>query len=546
LWGRLTACGGLPGRPAAKRDTLEPVRQLPAILAFALLCLQVALPWTAPHFVTQDGPSHLYGSVVARDLLINPHSPYRAVYALQRRPIPNWTSTVLLAAFASVVGQAHAEQLLVSFLMLFGFFAFSYASASFDPGPTRWSPLANVLLQTYFLTRGYCNLQLGMAFGLIVLGYATRRLDSFKPTQAAILALGWIALFFTHLLPAAPAMMAVLIMAAWVHLPRLLRSPKERLAAFSHLALLGASSVPVLLLVLAYANMRPGAYPSNALTALRSFPMYVFSVSSGRAGHQAYLFPILFCLVIVAIAFMKAPHWTSARGGLLLATFASFCLYVFVPNVGFGVGGDIKVRVAWAVLLFAGVTASSVPLPRAIWLGFSLCFAIATLACLIAIMRVNGRACRFADGYRSVLNVIPAGSTVVRLRYPAPVNSARFGIPSDLLFLPLLHTDSFVAAERGCIELSNYEAAARVFPIVFQPRFSPEQQWLLWTLDNPENDGAKTLKRLRETLPTSVDYYVLLGEDSVPGVPQVTKDLESAGNRLVKSAGDPPYARLYR
>jgi hypothetical protein len=133
----------------------------------------------------------------------------------------------------------------------------------------------------------------------------------------------------------------------------------------------------------------------------------------------------------------------------------------------------------------------------------------------------------------------------VRLYCRTPFSSEEFAIPDDLLFLPLLHTDSGVAADRGYIELSNYEAAARIFPIVFQPRFSPADQWLLWTLDSSENDGSQRLKRLRETLPTHVDYYVLLGEQSVPDVSRVMRDLESDGKRMVSSAGDPLFVRVY-
>ncbi|MDQ6665155.1 MAG: hypothetical protein M3Z23_12260, partial [Acidobacteriota bacterium] len=72
-------------------------RLLPAILSFALLALQAAIPWTARHFVTQDGPSHLYTATIAKDLLLHRDSPYAAVYKFQPELVPNWTTTVLLA-----------------------------------------------------------------------------------------------------------------------------------------------------------------------------------------------------------------------------------------------------------------------------------------------------------------------------------------------------------------------------------------------------------------------------------------------------------------
>ena len=521
----------------SKRDTLEPVRKIPAILAFALLGFQAALPWTARQFVTEDGPSHVYESIVARDLLLSPQSPYHSVYMVQHGPIPNWTSTALLALFASIAGARHAEQLLVSFLMVFGFYAFSYAARGFPGAPARWTPLANALLMTFFLTRGYYNLQLGMMFGLLILGYAVRHMEDITRTRAAILGICWIVLFFTHLLPAVLVLMAFLAMAAWVHAPR---------CRWASLALLAASAIPTVALVIWYARgLRSAGAPSNAMAALRGFPSYLFWVSSGYAGHQAYLFPGLLGLLIVALVYIKGADWMTARGGLAIAAAVTFGLYLFIPDEGFGGGGEIKVRVAWAALLFAGVLAASVSIPRRIWIGFSVFFAAATLVSISTVTTVNTRASRFVDEYETALSRIPAGSTVLRLYYPMPFNSEQFGIPADLLFLPLLHTDSAVAAERRYIELSNYEAAARIFPIVFQPRFSPGDQWLLWTLDNSGKDGSQRLERLRQTLPVAIDYYVLLGEDSGPDVPQVRRELESAGKRVVGSAGDPPFVRVY-
>src|SRR5258707_1816456 len=68
---------------------------VPAALAFALMVAQAALPWTAKHFVTQDGPSHLYNAVVVKDLALDSHSSYAAVYAIQRKFVSNWGTVVV-------------------------------------------------------------------------------------------------------------------------------------------------------------------------------------------------------------------------------------------------------------------------------------------------------------------------------------------------------------------------------------------------------------------------------------------------------------------
>ena len=151
------------------------VNRVSAATAFGLFALQVSLPWRAAHFVTQDGPSDVYGTVVAWDLLTNPQSYYRSFYHVQALPIPNWATTLLLKIFIYLGGMAHAEQVLITFLIIAHFFSFTFACRAFNPtGSLRWSPLAAALIQTFFLTRGYYNFQLGMVLCEVIVGYALK------------------------------------------------------------------------------------------------------------------------------------------------------------------------------------------------------------------------------------------------------------------------------------------------------------------------------------------------------------------------------------
>ena len=45
---------------------------LPAVFSFALLAVQIWIPWSVNNFQTQDGSSYVYSAVVARDLLLHP------------------------------------------------------------------------------------------------------------------------------------------------------------------------------------------------------------------------------------------------------------------------------------------------------------------------------------------------------------------------------------------------------------------------------------------------------------------------------------------
>ena len=166
--------------------------------------------------MTQDGPSDVYGTVIAWDLLTNPQSYYHSFYRLQSLPVPNWASTLLLRIFISLGGMAHAEQVLITLLIVAHFFAFAFACRAFNPaGSVCWSPVAAALIQTYFLTRGYYNFQLGMVVCVAVVGYALKSRTVSGPFRAVVLALASIALYFTHVLSFFVAITTLVTIMGW-------------------------------------------------------------------------------------------------------------------------------------------------------------------------------------------------------------------------------------------------------------------------------------------------------------------------------------------
>jgi hypothetical protein len=126
-------------------------RHAQPILAFSLLAFQIWIPWSVPRLATEDGPSHLYTAVVARNLLLHPESPYAWVYRLNPRVIPNWGATVVLGGITAFAGVDHAEQIFMTLALLAGFFSIAYAIRAISPDVPAISPLNNFLLQTWFL-----------------------------------------------------------------------------------------------------------------------------------------------------------------------------------------------------------------------------------------------------------------------------------------------------------------------------------------------------------------------------------------------------------
>ena len=538
---------------------------LPATLAFALLALQMAIPWTAPYFVTQDGPSHLYGATVARDLLLHHRdSVYSPWYTIQRALLPNVTATFLLAVAESIAGPEHAEQLFASVAILAGFLAFCYASralspgfsarssARFSPWLSHWTPVANFLLQTWFLWLGFYNFYLGMALMAFPIGFYIRHAGALGWRRATALAAGLALLFFTHIIPAAVAIMTVVTVAFWINIavpiataPRTGRRFLPPWPRLQELGVLLASVLPAVILIALYLESGgPTHYDPQIAWAWNEFPMHVFQTGVGRSGAQTLLSSFFLYYIAAGILVMRKREWASVRGGLAIATLLTFLAYLLAPDAGFS-GSLVKIRLSWAVFLLGGLLACSVMRLRplrvatAIWVA---CFLAGTA---VNTMAIGKRLSNAAADYLPVANLIPPRSTFIRLRYPTPHAAELYGyegIGRD----PLSHLAGLAAARRGLVDLSDYEAPSKIFPVVFKPAIDPGWQSSLWAMEGPDSGSVESLAWLKRNLPAPIDFVLVIGDENSPeavraGMPKMLDYLSSNMRLIATSPG-----RLYR
>src|SRR4051794_40905955 len=116
--------------------------------------------------------------------------------------ITNWTPILEFNTLVFIIDAQHADQFLSTIFVISGFFDMSFLRRSLDPRHSPWSPLTNFLINTWFLWIGFYNFYLGMALCAFLVGFAIRH-----PRRSVPLALGLVALFFTHVLSLALALM---------------------------------------------------------------------------------------------------------------------------------------------------------------------------------------------------------------------------------------------------------------------------------------------------------------------------------------------------
>jgi hypothetical protein len=457
-------------------------------------------------FVTQDGPSHLYTALVARDLLFNGNSPYAAVYEFQPKLTTNWSTTILMNMAALLFGPREAEHAVASLLVLLAFFGFNYLRRSLDPDGPRWHPIANFLAFAWFLWIGYYNFYLGMAIAPFVIGYAIRHVGALNTRRVSYLAAGCVLLFFTHVLPLALTLLGLGMLALWA-------SVAHRPLTLRPLALLSAAVAPatVLLLVFVRASGQTTDFNPEIGWAWENFPMHAFASSVGRMGSQYFLVPGMLLFLIIGFLGMRRSEWASPRAPIFGLAAFSFVFYLLLPNSGFG-GDDIKIRLVWAVFIFGCIAASTVQATQPLNTALALCIAAFLGPTLVHTLRTNIRAVGpSTTAYLAALERIPPGATFARLRFPTPATRARYGF-DGVAAEPMFHADALAAARRGLVALSDYQALTGIFPIKLHSKIPDHMRYQLWDLEGSGSTGVDSLRSLLKSSPVAIDYVVLLGD----------------------------------
>lgn len=521
--------------------------KLPAVLALFLLSVQIVIPWTVPHFVTQDGPSHVYSALVARDLLIHRDSKQRFLYHFRPGIVPNWTCTVLLAAIATLGGAENAERVMVDICVLVGFLSFRYATRAISSEPRSFSPLANFLFNTWFLWLGFFNFALGVALCPFVIGYFVRNRRVLAIRHTVIIAVSTGLIFFTHLIPAAITVLAVVSIAVWTSGKDEWTKPSLRVAGLAALAML-----PTVLLISIYViGFHVGGNASipwhpEFEEALANFPMHVFATAAGQYGGQNLLVPGIVLYIAVGVLGLRRSEWRSEKGALVVAMLVAFLLYLFVPDVGLG-GSMAKIRFVWIVFVLGGLVAASTVRTR-FERPLAIYIALLLGSNLFATWQSLHLTSRAVEDYLSATGGIPRGAVFVRIHYPTPRTGERYGL-ALMGRDPLFHLDAYVASRSGSIDLSDYEGLNPIFPLALRPRIGEEQRAKLWSLEGPGEDGAASLDWLRENLSVPIDYVVLVGDDdrgqsSPPGLALLTANLNSEMSLVATAPSS--FVKVYR
>ncbi|MSR64634.1 MAG: hypothetical protein EXS18_02505 [Verrucomicrobiae bacterium] len=423
------------------------------IAALVLTALYLVPIWLYPVFPTQDGPSHLYNSVIFSDLLWSSEGFFHKVYEINWAPFPNWTFTLLSSLMYPLLPIEQVEKVVLSIYLVSFIGAIFYLVRSFDTEKTVIGFAGFLFAYNWFLWMGFYNFCLSLPLVLVTIGFAIRHRGFVYGQRLYLLMLMFLLLYFSHLVSFALTMGVLTLMFAGFGQKRGRALRQLLIAAAPALALFGIYyfAQPHSSATLYWA---PGEYLAATFFSFKIGPWF-------NAWETVWL--VAFWLVMgtwVFLTWRQFRDWGDEERSWWLVVAGTASLCIAMPNNLLG-GTSLNERLAIFVGLFMLVTLSLKrwTFPKW-WLGAAL--AVLVVAQLLYIHLVIRDWNRQLEPFQQLGRRIAHNSKVLPLIYADNV----VGFFAN----PLLHADAIALAESHSVSPCNYEGFTGYFPVRYKSK----------------------------------------------------------------------------
>jgi hypothetical protein len=173
-------------------------RKLDDAWFWTLVVLHLVPVWAYYYLPTQDGPSHLANALIIKDYGSSA-TGFEDIFEIRIEQMPNWTSHLVLASLMSVVPPLIAEKLLVSVYILGFAGSFRYFLGSFGERCQPIAALGLVFLYNRCFWMGFYNYCLSLILVWLIIGFCLRRRGDLRWPQGLTLMFLFMLAYFTHL-----------------------------------------------------------------------------------------------------------------------------------------------------------------------------------------------------------------------------------------------------------------------------------------------------------------------------------------------------------
>jgi hypothetical protein len=454
-------------------------------LLAVLIGLHVLLIWILPRFPTQDGPSHLHNADVLLRYGESDNSVFEEYYTLNPIPSPNWTGHLLLAALLSLFPPNTAEKVFLTAYAVLLPVCMRSALGAVRPASATLAVFSLPFVFSWLLHLGFYNYCIGLVLWIAAVAFWLRRGGLWRARDVALFSLLVLSIHFSNAVSLFLLIAFLVIDGVWRSFVewRVRNSvdaaresaerPRGVIRARLLFPLLAVS--PALAAFAIYQRYQGigvvrWARFSERLKDLVTMDVLVALRDSERVLAVAYAALLFLLVALVAVTRIRRGG-LERTDGLWLASILFLVLALVAPKE-LGGGWLLNHRVVVFAALTAILAAGATPIPSGAARASVLTAAVVSLA----LLAVRGRAAHdVADAlseYASAAPTIARGSTILGLSF------SHRGVASDGSSLApriaaFLHASAILAAERGGVDLGNYEANATCFPLRFRPERNP-------------------------------------------------------------------------
>jgi len=427
------------------------MRRAEKAAAGVLLVLSLLPIWLYPLFPSQDGPSHLYNSVIFTDLWAHEKGFFAQFYDLNWRPFPNWTFTILASLLHPLLWINTVEKILLSAYLVGFVSAVFYFLRSISAEKTAIGFGAFLLGYNWHLLMGFYNFCFSVPLALVTIGYCIRHRGFIHGGRMCSLMGLLLALYFSHVVSFGLALLVVAILFGFFG--------QRRLSALGELVV---PCLPAAACFLIHLSMQPGTAESFLFPPPKWSVMNALSLRIGPLFHGweiVWLFALwtlLIAWLVMGLPQIRQWHPETRIWALVLGLVIVLCLVM--PNNALG-GSALNERFAFytGLFLLPALSLRAWTLPRWILVaGFLVLFAAQQVYLHVTFWEWNQRLAPF---HRAAGHLQPA-SKVLPLMF-AP-NEVGFYVN------PLLHADSYSLIPNRCVSPTNYEAHRTYFPLRYK------------------------------------------------------------------------------
>jgi hypothetical protein len=479
---------------------------------YTLLIINILFLFNSKFHPSMDGPAHLHNS-----FLLNKYYQgsdfFEQYYSINKVPIPNWTSHILLSILLFFLAPENAERFLILLYIVFYALSFRYFVKQVKPENAIGSVLVFPFFYTFLFYLGFLNFSFSIAFMFLGLAFYLKNKTKLNLRNSIILFCLIFITYFSNIIGFIYLLFLIFLFSVITHFNSSQSFTKTNLKIYlSHIFKLSlVSLLPLICLLVFYVNTI--FFPSNNKYSFNELLDWIFDLRSiiifdyneDKKYTQVLFSGLLMVFSISFFIFFKNLKALYSYSFMLLFTlFLTFIFYKYIPD-----GASAGMMSDRLCLMFFVIFISlliSMPIPKNI-LIFLVCLSVYSQLIL------------FTKNHSKVIKTLSADAQKIE-ECSRKIKERSIVLPVNLSDNWLEgHFSNYLGVNKELVILENYEASIGWFPLKWNKSTMPK-----FMLGNKQSlDNLSWTTNAESYIEKKIDYVFLYGDLSKLNEPRFSE-----------------------